>query len=147
MSMFKSILKSAVPHIIAVAVFAIVAIIYCQPALEGKVLQQSDVTQWKGMAQDALEYKAKYGTTPLWTKSMFGGMPTYQITGIPANAFTIGTLDLLFTLRLPEPIGLFFLASICFYILAQILGFNSILSVIGGLAYSYATYNPIIVTV
>ena len=145
--MFKTLLKSAIPHFIAVVIFAIVAIVYCQPALEGKVLQQSDVTQWKGMAQDALEYKAKYGTTPLWTKSMFGGMPTYQITGIPANAFTIGTLDLLFTLRLPEPIGLFFLASICFYILAQILGFNSILSIIGGLAYSYATYNPIIVTV
>ena len=145
--MLKSYLKSALPHIIAVIIFAVVAIVYCQPALDGKVLQQSDVTQWKGMAQDALEYKAKYGTTPLWTTSMFGGMPTYQITGIPANAFTIGTLDLLFTLRLPEPIGLFFLASICFYILAQILGFNSILSVIGGLAYSYATYNPIIVTV
>jgi hypothetical protein len=139
--------KSVLPHIIAIVIFALVAIVYCQPALEGKVLQQSDVTQWKGMAQDALEYKAKYGTTPLWTNSMFGGMPTYQITGIPANAFTIGTLDLLFTLRLPEPIGLFFLASICFYILAQILGFNTIISVIGGLAYSYATYNPIIVTV
>jgi hypothetical protein len=145
--MLKTYFKLALPHIIAVAIFAIVAIVYCKPAMEGKVLQQSDVTQWKGMAQDALNYKAKYGTTPLWTTSMFGGMPTYQITGIPANAFTIGTLDLLFTLRLPEPIGLFFLASICFYILAQILGFNSILSIVGGLAYSYATYNPIIVMV
>jgi hypothetical protein len=74
--MLKNYLKSALPHIIAVVIFAIVAIVYCQPALEGKVLQQSDVTQWKGMAQDALEYKAKHGTTPLWTKSMFGGMPT-----------------------------------------------------------------------
>ena len=145
--MFKHYFKLALPHIIAVAVFALVAIIYCYPALQGKVLQQSDVTQWKGMAQDALNYKAKFGTTPLWSTSMFGGMPTYQITGIPANAFTIGTLDLLFTLRLPEPIGLFFLASICFYILAQIVGFKPTLSIIGGLAYSYATYNPIIVTV
>ena len=145
--MFKHYFKLALPHIIAVALFASVAIIYCYPALQGKVLQQSDVTQWKGMAQDALNYKAKFGTTPLWSTSMFGGMPTYQITGIPANAFTIGTLDLLFTLRLPEPIGLFFLASICFYIFAQILGFKPTLSIIGGLAYSYATYNPIIVTV
>lgn len=161
--MLNKYIKAALPHFIAVIIFAMVAIIYCYPALGGKVLQQSDVTQWKGMAQDALEYKAKYGTTPLWTTSMFGGMPTYQITGIPANSFTIGSLDLFFTLKLPnfltsilpdffnnqlnEPIGLFFLASICFYILAQILGFNTIVSVIGGLAYSYATYNPIIVTV
>ncbi len=145
--MLKTYFKSALPHLIAVAIFAIVAIVYCKPALEGKVLQQSDVTQWKGMAQDALQYREKYGHTPLWTNSMFGGMPTYQITGIPANPFSIGALDGLFTLHLPEPIGLFFLASICFYFLAQVLGFNTILSVIGGLAYSYATYNPIIVTV
>jgi hypothetical protein len=145
--MFKSLFKSALPHLIAVAVFAIVAIVYCKPALEGKVLQQSDITQWKGMAQDAMNYRDQYGKTPLWTNNMFGGMPAYQITGIPGNAFSIGMLDQLFTLKLPEPIGLFFLASISFYFLAQVLGFSSIIGIVGGLAYSYATYNPIIVVV
>ena len=145
--MFKSLFKSALPHLIAVAVFAIVAIVYCKPALEGKVLQQSDVTQWKGMAQDALNYRDQYGITPLWTNSMFGGMPTFQITGIPASPYTIGALDGIFTLRLAEPVGLFFLASLCFYFLAQVLGFSTLIGVIGGLAYSYATYNPIIVVV
>jgi hypothetical protein len=145
--MFKSLFKSALPHLIAVAIFAIVAIVYCKPALEGKVLQQSDITQWKGMAQDAMNYKDQYGITPLWTNNMFGGMPAYQITGIPGNAYSIGMLDQLFTLNLPEPIGLFFLASICFYFLAQVLGFSTVIGIIGGLAYSYATYNPIIVVV
>jgi hypothetical protein len=147
MHMFKSLFKSALPHLIAVAIFAIVAIVYCKPALEGKVLQQSDITQWKGMAQDAMNYKDLYGKTPLWTNNMFGGMPAYQITGIPGTTFTIGILDQLFTLNLPEPIGLFFLASICFYFLAQVLGFSTVIGIIGGLAYSYATYNPIIVVV
>jgi hypothetical protein len=145
--MFKSLFKSALPHLIAIAVFAIVAIVYCKPALEGKVLQQSDVTQWKGMAQDALNYRDQYGITPLWTNSMFGGMPTFQITGIPASPYTIGALDGIFTLRLAEPVGLFFLASLCFYFLAQVLGFSTLIGIIGGLAYSYATYNPIIVVV
>ena len=147
MNMFKSLFKSALPHLIAVAIFAIVAIVYCKPALEGKVLQQSDITQWKGMAQDAMNYKDQNGILPLWTNNMFGGMPAYQITGIPGNPFSIGMLDQLFTLNLPEPIGLFFLASICFYFLAQVLGFSTVIGVIGGLAYSYATYNPIIVVV
>lgn len=147
MNMLKSIFKSALPHIIAVAIFAIVAIIYCKPALEGKVLQQSDITQWKGMAQDAMVYAEKNGQHPLWTNSMFGGMPTYQITGVPGFAYSVGILDQIFTLKLAEPISLFFLASICFYFLAQVLGFNTIISVIGALGYSYATYNPIIVTV
>jgi hypothetical protein len=145
--MLKTILKSSLPHLLAIFIFAIVAIVYCQPALEGKVLQQSDVTQWKGMAQDALNYKAQNGTTPLWTNSMFGGMPTFQITGIPVSSYSIGALDGIFTLYLTEPVGLFFLASICFYFLAQVLGFSTLIGIIGGLAYSYATYNPIIVVV
>ena len=147
MNMLKSIFKSALPHIIAIAIFAIVAIIYCKPAWEGKVLQQSDITQWKGMAQDAMVYAEKNGNAPLWTNSMFGGMPTYQITGVPGFAYSVGILDQIFTLKLAEPISLFFLASLCFYFLAQVLGFNTIISVIGALGYSYATYNPIIVTV
>jgi len=145
--MLKSIFKSALPHIIAVAIFAIVAIIYCKPALEGKVLQQSDITQWKGMAQDAFSYKEKYGYTPLWSNSMFGGMPAYQTTGVGGFEYSVGWINQLLTLGLAEPISLFFLASICFYFLAQVLGFNTIISIIGALGYSYATYNPIIVSV
>ncbi len=76
--MLKNFLKSALPHLIAVIVFAIVAIVYCKPALEGKVLQQSDITQFKGMAQDALQYREQYGHTPLWTNSMFGGFVQYK---------------------------------------------------------------------
>jgi len=147
MNMLKSIFKSALPHIIAIAIFAVVATIYCKPALEGKVLQQQDIAQWKGMAHDAMVYAEKNGQHPLWTNSMFGGMPTYQITGVPGFAFTIGLIDNLLTLHFPEPINLFFLACLCFYFLAQVLGFNNIISIIGALAYSYATYNPIIVTV
>jgi len=147
MNMLKSIFKSALPHIIAVAIFAIVAIIYCKPALEGKVLQQSDITQWKGMAQDAFSYKEKYGYTPLWSNSMFGGMPAYQTTGVGGFEYSVGWINQLLTLGLAEPISLFFLASICFYFLAQVLGFNTIISIIGALGYSYATYNPIIVSV
>jgi len=145
--MLKSIFKSALPHLIAIVIFAIVAIVYCRPALEGKVLQQQDITQWKGMAQDALSYAEKNGHTPMWSNSMFGGMPTFQTTGVPGFAYSVGILDQLFTLKLPEPISLFFLASLCFYFLAQVLGFNSIISIIGALGYSYATYNPILIMV
>ena len=145
--MIKQFLKANLIHFIAVALFALVSIIYCKPAIEGKVLQQSDISQWKGMAQDALTYRDQYGKTPLWTNSMFGGMPTYQITGIPGYSYSIGALDNLFTLKLPEPINLFFLASICFYFLAIVLGMNPIVGIVGGLCYSFATYNPIIIVV
>ena len=145
--MLKQFFKTNAVHFIAIAVFAMVSIVYCKPALEGKVLQQSDISQWKGMAQDALQFSEKNGHAPLWTNSMFGGMPAYQITGVPGFAYSIGVLDNLFTLKLAEPINLFFLACICFYFLAQVLGINPMVSIIGALTYSFATYNPIIVVV
>ena len=75
----NSLMKKIVPHAIAFGVFLIVAVVYCKPALEGKVLTQSDVMEHKGMAQQSEEFKAKYGHYPLWTESAFGGMPTYTI--------------------------------------------------------------------
>ena len=99
------------------------------------------------MAQETLTAGAKYGQNPLWTNSMFGGMPTYQITGVPGFTFTIGLLDRILTLNLAEPINLFFLACICFYFLAIVLGINPFIGIIGALAYSFATYNPIIIVV
>ena len=53
--------RKALPHLIAIVVFLLVAVVYCKPALDGKVLNQSDVIGWKGMAQQSFEYKEKYG--------------------------------------------------------------------------------------
>ncbi len=143
----KQFFKANLTHFIALAIFLLCSIIYCKPALEGKVLQQSDISQWKGMAQETLSAGAKYGQNPLWTNSMFGGMPTYQITGVPGFTYTIGLLDRIFTLNLPEPINLFFLASLCFYFLAIVLGISPIIGIVGALSYSFASYNPIIIIV
>ena len=77
--MKSSFLKRAIPHLIAIGIFLLIAIVYCQPALQGKVVNQHDMLGWRGMAQQSFEYKEKYGHFPLWTNSMFGGMPAYNI--------------------------------------------------------------------
>ncbi|MBO9202854.1 MULTISPECIES: YfhO family protein [Niastella] len=140
-------LSNVLPHVIAIAVFLIVAIVYCKPVLEHQVLQQSDVIHWKGMAQGSFEYKEKYGHFPLWTNNLFSGMPAYQIALDSDVIITPSWFYNLFTLFLPKPISFFFLASICFYFLTQVFRVNSYLGIIGGLAYAYATYNPIIISV
>jgi hypothetical protein len=138
--------KALLPHVIAVAVFLVVALIYCKPALEGKVLQQSDVTHWKGMAQNSFQYKDIHGTFPLWTNGMFSGMPTYQITNGAANPIAIYNIQKLLMLDLPKPAYFFFLACLMFYFLSQVLKVNPYIGIAGALAYAYATYNPIIIT-
>jgi len=139
--------KSLLPHAIAVVIFLMVAIVYCKPALEGKVLNQSDVNQWKSMAAQSFKYKETHGHFPLWTNSSFGGMPAYQIAMESSNPFSTGYLHSLFTLFLPKPINFFFLMCLSFYFLTQVLRVDYRLGILGGISYAYASFTPIIVTV
>jgi len=141
--MQKKWLPLLLPHLIAVVVFLLIAVIYCKPVFEHKVLQQADVTQYKAMAQNSFAYKEKHGAFPLWTQGMFSGMPAYQIA-IDVQTFApYAFFHELLTLWLPKLPGFFFLACICFYFLSQVLRVNPYIGIIGALAFAYATYNPI----
>lgn len=145
--MNKSLWKKARPHVIAIGIFLVVSAIYCLPALQGKVLNQYDTQNWKGMAQQSVEFKEKYGHYPLWTNSMFSGMPTYQIDMESRYPQIVPNLDPVFRGFLPEPASLFFLACVGFYILCMTVGVRSWVGVLGSLGYSYATYSAVIVVV
>ncbi|WP_207494247.1 YfhO family protein [Aridibaculum aurantiacum] len=138
--------KKLIPHAIAIVVFLVVAVIYCKPALEGKVLSQHDISHWKGAFQQSENYKEVHGHYPLWTNSLFSGMPTFQIGGVSGNDAS-GYFHAIITLGLPAPIQFFFLACICFYFLCIVLRINPYVGILGSLAFAYATYNPIIVAV
>ncbi|KAA9040995.1 hypothetical protein FW778_02850 [Ginsengibacter hankyongi] len=139
--------KKLLPHVIAIVIFLIVAVIYCKPALQGKVVAQQDIQGWRGMSQQSVEFHDKYGYYPLWTNSMYSGMPAYQIFLDARTHILVGYLGNVITLGLPKPISFFFLACICFYLLCIVAGINPWLSIMGGLAYAYSTFDPIIVTV
>jgi hypothetical protein len=145
--MNKILWKKARPHVIAIGIFFVVSAIYCLPAFQGKVLNQYDTQNWKGMAQQSIEFKEKFGHYPLWTNSMFSGMPTYQIAMDSRYPQIAPHLDQAFKLFLPEPASLFFLACIGFYILCMTVGVRSWVGILGSLGYSYATYSAVIVVV
>jgi hypothetical protein len=74
--MKKGLFKKLLPHLIAIVVFLVIALIYCRPVLEGKVINQHDVTHWKGAIQNSVEYtKTHNGNYPLWSNGLFSGMP------------------------------------------------------------------------
>ncbi|HMC86750.1 MAG TPA: hypothetical protein VKI61_14580, partial [Chitinophagaceae bacterium] len=139
-------LKKALPHIIALVVFWIVSITVNKTALEDKILRQSDVQGFTGMAQQSIEFREKHGHFPLWTESMFGGMPGYNIAFEGTSAINIGYLNHLFYVG-PKPIYFFFIACVCFYILTQVLGLSLLISLLGSIAYAFATFNSILVSV
>ena len=139
--------KKLVPHLIAIAIFLIVAVVYCKPALQGRVVSQQDIKGWRGMSQQSVEFHDKYGYYPLWTNSMFSGMPAYQIAFDARTKIQVGYLDSIFRLGLPKPVSFFFLACICFYFLCIVAGANPWISIMGGIAYAYSTFDPIIISV
>lgn len=139
--------KKLLPHLIAVVIFLVVAVIYCKPVLQGKALQQMDTQGWKGMAQQSFEYKEKYGHMPYWTNSMFSGMPAYMIAYETPNKISIGYIHSILTLGLPKPINFFFLACIMAYFLLMVLKVDPWVGVLGALAYAYSTFDPVIIAV
>ena len=139
----KTNFKQYLPHAIAVLAFAILTIIYFKPLFTGKELKQDDIARHKGMSKEIVDYRTKNNSEPLWTNSMFGGMPAYQISTLyPGN--WIAKLDNAFKLFIPLPAGYLFLYCLGFFILLLCVNINPWLALVGGLAYGLSSYFIII---
>ena len=136
--------KKLIPYLAAIVIFAALTLIYFKPLLDGKVLRQDDIARHKGMSKEIADYREKYNKEPLWTNSMFGGMPAYQVSTLyPGN--WLSKLDPAFKLWLPHPGGYLFLYFLGFYILLLCLKVDPWLSLIGALAYGLSSYFLIII--
>ena len=135
--------KKILPYAVAIVAFVAVAMIYCAPLLEGKVLVQGDVNNWKGVAQEARAYYDEHGTRTWWTNSTFSGMPTYQITGsLPSGELRNGMAKVAH-LGMEggwEAIGIIFAYFFGFFLMLRCFKVNPWLSIIGGLAIGFSTY-------
>ena len=136
--------KKYIPHLIAIVIFAIVTLIQFSPLLSDKVLEQGDIVRHKGMSQEVVDFRKAEHAEPLWTNSMFGGMPTYQISTIYSGNW-LGHIDQVFHLFLPHPSGYIFLCFLGFFILLMCLEINPWLAIIGALAYGFSSYFFIII--
>lgn len=136
-------LKKLLPHIISVASFLLLCIIYFLPQLQGEVINQGDITRYRGMSQELRDFKKETGETTLWTNSMFGGMPTYQIqTNREGNM--LHYINRAFHLGFKNPIGLFLLAMLSFYLMMMALGVNPWLGMIGTISFGLTTNNLVL---
>jgi hypothetical protein len=135
----KPILKKLLPVLAALAVFYALSLVYFSPALEGKRLVQGDLRNWQGMAQEILEHREATDEDPLWTGSMFSGMPAYQITVLwPANLLRFA--DQAFHGFLPRPMSFLFLYLLGMYILLRCLRVDPWLSIVGAIAFGFSSY-------
>jgi hypothetical protein len=131
--------KQALPYLSAIAIFVVITLAYFSPLLEGKSLKQSDITQWKGMSKEIIDYRDKTGEEALWTNSMFGGMPAYQIS-VQYKGNILRYVDQLMQLYLPQPAGMVFLYMIGFFILLMVLKVDTWLAIAGSIAFAFSSY-------
>ena len=132
--------KKIAPYLVAVVVFIGFALAYCSPILDGKVLVQGDVNNWKGTAQETLEYNAHNNDVTWWTNSQFGGMPTFQIAGRQTSGTIIGWWKRGVQNLFGETLAAIILYFFGFFLLLLCFGVNPWLSIVGALAIGLSSY-------
>jgi hypothetical protein len=134
----KSVTKPIIPHLVAVLIFIVITVLYFYPVLEGKVLHTNDGTVAHNSAKEISDFRAKYGEEPLWTNSMFSGMPAYLIsTKFTGNLIRYADSLLKF---LKLPVASIFLTMLGFYVLLLIFRVDTRLAIAGAIAYGFSTF-------
>ena len=123
--------------------FIIISILYFYPQIEGKVLEQSDITHFKGMAKELQDYRSETGEEAIWTNSMFAGMPGYMIS-VAYNGNFANKLHTNFR-KLLHPASMLLLYMLGFYILLLSVGLGYWKSLIGAVAFGLSSYFLIII--
>ena len=131
-------IKPALPHIIAVVLFIVISFAYFYPVLEGKVLKANDSTVSNINSKEIRDYREKFHKEPLWTNSIFCGMPAYLIsTRYPGNLMKhADTVLRIFKM----PVSVLFISMAGFYLLLLIFGVNSWLAIAGSVAYGFSSF-------
>ncbi len=131
------------PHFAVLAAFIVIMMFYFAPEFDGYRLKQHDVEQYIGMAQETQAFREKAHEEPLWTNSMFGGMPTIQISTLyGGNFFQQSSLWFLGFFGVPS--GIFLLHLLGFYLLAMCMRIKPLIAFIGAVAFAFASYEIVV---
>ncbi len=130
-----------------IAAMAAVSCIYFSPTLEGKVIRQGDIQKYEAMAHEQKTIEAETGVKPMWTSSMFSGMPGYQVTGrAQESVFTpVGNAVTLSVLDRGLDMGIMFLYLLGFFLALLAFGVSPWIALVGALSFGLGSYNLIII--
>ncbi len=141
-NIFKN--KQFLGILFVIIAFAAITLIYFSPILEGKRIKQHDIEMYKGMSQEINQFREETGEQSLWTNSMFGGMPTWNI-GVKQNSNLMNHINKILNMGFPHPIGSVFISMLGFFILLLVLDCKIWISFIGALAYGFTSYLFIVI--
>lgn len=130
----------------SVAAMALIAIIYFYPDdVLGNSLNQHDMQQGSAIGHEVQAYAEATGHTARWTNSLFGGMPTFQISpSYPSNSL-FDWINKAMSLGLPNPAGWLMMMMAGFFILLLAMRCRWYVALIGAIGYGFSSYFIIII--
>ena len=137
-------LKKFFPYIVAIILFYLVTTLYFLPLIQGKSLNQSDVLHYRGGSKEISDFRSETGEEALWTNSMFGGMPAFQIS-VAYKSTILTSLQKVLRLGLPGVASIVFLYFLGFFALLLVFKINPWLAIVGALAFGFSSYFFIII--
>ena len=123
-----------------VALFLALSYGFVPQVLDGKIVNQSDISGYVGMSHEMSEWNKSHPDNPTyWTDSMFGGMPTTAISTQNEGDYTEWLYKLLLTGR--RPATYLFIALLGAFLLFLALGVNWTVAIGGAIAVAFCSYN------
>lgn len=136
--------KKFLPHILVVVGLLAIALAYMNPVLQGKTLVQSDIVNFLGMSKEIADFREDAGEEPLWTNSMFGGMPAYQISTLYPNNWSKKLVRFI-AKSVPKPANFLFLMLAGAYFMFLMMGVGWRYALAGAIGFAFASYTVIII--
>ncbi|MBR3079801.1 MAG: YfhO family protein [Prevotella sp.] len=139
-------LKTWLPDVLAVLLFAVISFAYFFPAdIEGRILYRHDSSAGRGAGQEMVEYQQRTGKQTRWTNALFGGMPTYQMAPSYKSTTVLNQAGNAYHLWLPDIVWYVFAYLLGFYILLRAFDFRWYLAMLGSVIWAFSSYFFIII--
>ena len=138
--MDKKLLKNIGIGLGAVVLFLVLSYGFVPQVLQGKIVNQSDISGYVGMSHEMSVWNKAHPDDPTyWTDSMFGGMPTTAISTQNGGDYTQGIYNLLLTGK--RPATYLFITLLGAFLLMLALGISWPLAIGGAVAVAFCSYN------
>jgi len=132
--------KNLIYCLCALLFFLVLSYATVPQVLGGKVINQSDISGWQGMAHEMMEWNAAHPDNPTaWTESMFGGMPTATIHAATDGDWTQKIYDFLLTGR--RPATYLFISLVGAWLMMLAFGVHPLIALGGAVAVTFCSYN------
>ena len=113
---------------------------FAPQVLEGKIVNQSDISGYVGMSHEMSAWNKEHPDDPTyWTDSMFGGMPTTAISTQNSGDYTQALYNFLFLGK--RPATYLFVALLGAFLLMLAPGVSWPVAIGGAIAIAFCSYN------